>query len=90
MNEDYPLGLIENDDSHVDCEIFNEMFFFRDNGNIIKEQLIGKQEKEENIYKNVPEKVTAHTENEEILEGLANIYNLITVFLFELKKCQWI
>ena len=79
MNEDYPLGLIENDDSHVDCEIFNEMFFFRDNGNIIKEQLIGKQEKEENIYKNVPEKVTAHTENEEILEKQEKINNTVNI-----------
>ena len=80
MNDDYPLSLIENnDDSHVDCEIFNEMFFFRDNGNIIKEQLIGKQEKEENIYKNVPEKVTAQTENEETFEKQEKINNTVKI-----------
>ena len=68
MYEDYPLTFLENDDLPIDCEISNDMFFFRDNVNVIKEQLIGKPEKEENIYKNVPEKATAQTENEDILD----------------------
>lgn len=41
--------------------------------------MIGKQEKEENIYKNVPEKVTAHTENEEILEKQEKINNTVNI-----------